>query len=77
MRSQIGSPIKCFRGLVTILMLIPVLFLQAIHELRNVLALNEVCVNLEVSLFLHVKMLASIVGQLISLGASCENITQL
>ena len=41
------------------------------------LALNEVCVNLEVSLFVHVMMLASIVRQLISLGASCENITQL
>ena len=26
------------------------------------LAMNQVCVNLEVSLFLHVKMLASIVG---------------
>ena len=41
------------------------------------LALNEVCVNLEVSLFVHVKMLASVVGQLIYLGASCENITHL
>ena len=31
------------------------------------LDLNEVCANLEVSAFIHVKKLASIIGQIISL----------
>ena len=39
--------------------------------------LNEVCVNLEQSAFVHVKTIASIVGQIISMTSSCGNVTQI
>ena len=37
--------------------------------------LNDVCSNLEQSAFVHVKTIASIVGQIISMTSSCGNVT--
>ena len=37
--------------------------------------LNEVCSNLEQSAYVHVKTIASIVGQIISTTSSCGNVT--
>ena len=39
--------------------------------------LNTVCANLNTSPFIHVKKIASIVGQIISLAQSCGNVTQI
>ena len=39
--------------------------------------LNEVCANLEQSAFVYVKAIASIVGLIISMTLSCENVTQI
>ena len=39
--------------------------------------LNEVCSVLEASAFVHVKRIASIVGQIISMSPSCGNVTQI
>ena len=37
--------------------------------------LNDICSNLEQSAFVHVKTIASIVGQIISMTSSCGNVT--
>ena len=39
--------------------------------------LYDVCANLEQSAFVHVKAIASIVGQIISMTFSCRNVTQI
>ena len=39
--------------------------------------LNDICASLEFSARVHVKNIASIVGQIISMSASCGNITQI
>ena len=39
--------------------------------------LNAVCANLEQSAFVHVKTIASIVGQIISMTSSCGNVSQI
>ena len=39
--------------------------------------LNTVCANLNTSPFIHVKKIASIVGQIISLAQNCGNVTQI
>ena len=39
--------------------------------------LNAVCANLEQSAFIHVKTIASIVGQIISMTSSCGNVSQI
>lgn len=39
--------------------------------------LNTVCANLNTSPFIHVKKIASIVGQIISLAQKCGNVTQI
>ena len=39
--------------------------------------LNDVCASLEFSACVHVKNIASIVGQIISMSASCGNVTQI
>ena len=39
--------------------------------------LNEVCTVLEASAFVHVKRIAFIVGQIISMSPSCGNVTQI
>ena len=39
--------------------------------------LNDVCANLELSDFVHVKEIASVDGQITSMTASCENVTQI
>ena len=39
--------------------------------------LNDICANLELSDFVHVKEIASVVGQITSMTASCGNVTQI
>lgn len=39
--------------------------------------LNDICASLEFSACVHVKNIASIVGQIISMSASCGNVTQI
>ena len=39
--------------------------------------LNTICANLNTSPFIHVKKIASIVGQIISLAQNCGNVTQI
>ena len=39
--------------------------------------LNDICANLELSDFVHVKEIASAVGQITSMTASCGNVTQI
>ena len=39
--------------------------------------LNDICPSLEFSACVHVKNIASIVGQIISMSASCRNVTQI
>ena len=39
--------------------------------------LNDLCAKLELSNFVHVKVIASVVGQIISMTASCGNVSQI
>ena len=39
--------------------------------------LNDICANLELSDFVHVKEIASVVGQITSMTASCGNVAQI
>ena len=39
--------------------------------------LNDMCANSELSEFVHVKEIASVVGQITSMTASCGNVTQI
>lgn len=39
--------------------------------------LNDVCASLEHSAFVHVKAIASVVGQIISMTSSCVNVAQI
>ena len=53
------------------------IFASAVRMEKLLNDLNEVCSVLEASAFVHVKRIASIVGQIISMSPSCGNFTQI
>ena len=78
MRSLTGSLSLVFLGSDTLLTLIRGSFARPIAELKSFFSeLVYTCVALEKSRFVHVKRIASIVGQIVSLFPSCGTVTQI
>ena len=80
MRSLTGSLSLVFLGSDTLLTLIRGSFARPIAELKSFFFFSELvytCVALEKSRFVHVKRIASIVGQIVSLSPSCGTVTQI
>lgn len=76
MRSLTGSLSLVFLGSDTLLTLIRGSFAQPIAELESFLLSLLIFVSL-CSRFVHVKRIASIVGQIVSLSPSCGAVTQI
>ena len=80
MRSLTGSLSLVFLGSDTLLTLIRGSFARPIAELKRFSFFSElvdICVALEESCFVHVKRIASIVGQIVSLSPSCGTVSQI